>query len=186
MAKTAVTPQVFSFVDFDAGRVGDIANKLADEVGLPADAVIEIEINESTPLGRVRIDSLDPIKIYIEGGAIEDPTEPRHLSERLTADVIGRLLFRVKDRLSGGFDSAPPETELSLAQQTAWDTYSMGRLDRLGYDVRQPRRLYHFRNRHSFSDVSDKVFNRLWTAEGLGWGDIDAASSEAASPRTPA
>ena len=42
----------------------------------------------------------------------------------------------------------------------------MGRLERLGYDVRpRSRRLYHFRNRHGFTDVADNAFKRLWAAE---------------------
>ena len=183
MAKVSVTPQEFHFVKFDATQVAELTSKLADAIGLPADAVIEIDIDESTPLGRVRTDSLDPIKLHIEGGAIEDPTVPRTLSDRLGADVIGRLLLRAKDRLSGGFGDAPADTELTLQQQTAWDTACMGRLERLGYDVRKPRRQYHFRNRHGFSDVADGVFERLWSAESVSWSDIAAACAETASSR---
>ena len=183
MANVSVTPQEFHFVKFDAGEVASLTSKLADQIGLPADTVIEIDIDESTPLGRVRTDSLDPIKLHIEGGAIEDPTVPRTLSDRLSADVIGRLLLRANDRLSGGFAEAPADTELSLQQQTAWDTACMGRLERLGYDVRLPRRQYHFRNRHGFNDVADQVFARLWAAESLTWADIEAACAETSSAR---
>ena len=183
MPKVAVTPQQFSYVTYDAGTIAAIAEKLADEAGL-GDASIEVDIDEGTPLGRVRVDSIDdPIRLHVEGGALEDPTEPRNLSERGTADVIGRLLFRVADRRSGRFDDAPADADLSLQQQVAWDAYCMGRLDRLGYDVRQPRRRYHFRTRHGFTDVADRAFDRLWSAEpdSLSWGDVEAACAETAA-----
>ena len=183
MANVSVTPQEFHYVKFDAGEIASLTSKLADQIGLPADAVVEIEIDESTPAGRGRTDSLDPIKLHLEGGAIEDPTVPRTLSDRLAADVIGRLLLRAKDRASGGFEGAPADSELNLQQQTAWDTACMGRLERLGYDVRKPRRQYHFRNRHGFSDVADTVFERLWAADSVTWADIDAACAETASSR---
>lgn len=183
MAAVTVTPQTFNFVSFDAARIQEITARVADQIGLGADAVITVEVDERTPLGRARVDSLDPIALHVEGGAIEDPTAPRTLSDRLTADVIGRLLLRAKDRATGGFDDAPPDGELTLQQQTAWDTYCMGRLERLGYDVRQPRRLYHFRNRHGFNDVVDGVFARLWSADGLTWVDLEAACQETAAAK---
>ena len=183
MSKVSVTPQEFHFVKFDAAEIAALTAKVADAIGLPAESVIDIEIDESTPAGRVRTESLDPIKLRLEGGAIEEPTAPRTFSERLGADVIGRLLLRVKDRTSPGFGDAPADEDLDLAQQTAWDTACMGRLERLGYDVRKPRRLYHFRNRHGFTDVADRVFDRLWAAESVTWADIEAACAETASAR---
>jgi hypothetical protein len=186
VAKVSVTPQEFTFVKYDAGQIAELTSKLADQIGLPADTVIELEIDEKTPAARVRTESLDPIKLHVEGGALEDPTVPRTLSDRLAADAIGRLLLRAKDRRDGGFADAPPDDELDLAQQTAWDTYSMGRLERLGYDVRPQRRLYHFRNRHGFSDVADNAFKRLWAAESLTWADIVATGAETASSRATA
>jgi hypothetical protein len=186
MAKVVVNPQEFHFVSYDAGRVAEIVGKVADEIGLPADTEVKVEIDEKTPLTRSRTESLDPITLFVEGGAIEDPTEPRKLSDRLTVDVLGRLLLRAKDRLDGGFADAPADADLDLLQQTAWDTYAMGRLERLGYDVRQPRRLYHFRNRHGFTDVADRVFQRLWTADSLTWADITAACAETAAVKPQA
>ena len=183
MADVRVSPETFNLVNFDAGRIRDLASKLADEAGLPADTVIEIEVDERVPSTRVKTLSTDPVKLTIEGGALEDPTVPRTLSDRLTADVIGRLLLRVADRRSPGFADAPPDEELDLPHQTAWDSYCMGRLERLGYDVRKPRRLYHFRNRHGFSDVADRAFERLWAGEGLTWADIDGACAETAEAR---
>lgn len=181
MATVSVSPQTFNFVAYDAGRIKDIASTLADDLGFADASVIDIEIDERTPLGRARIESLSPIRLRIEGGAIEDPTVPRTQSERLVADVVGRLLLRARDRLDPGFGEAPPDEELTLQQQTAWDAYCMGRLERLGYDVRRPRRQYHFRNRHGFNDVADGVFTRLWSSESLSWAEIEAACAETAA-----
>jgi len=186
VATISVTPQTFHYVTFDADQIATLTSTLADQVGFPADATISVEIDERTPLGRARIDSLDPLALHIEGGAIEEPTEPRTLSGRLSADVIGRLLFRAKDRIDGGFADAPADADLTLQQQTAWDTYAMGRLERLGYDVRPPRRQYHFRNRHGFTDVVDRIFTHLWGAEALTWADIDAACQETAASKASA
>jgi hypothetical protein len=183
VAAVRVTPETFTLVKFDAARIAEITSKLAGEVGLPDDAVVEIDVDEMTPGVRVRTESLDPVRLHIEGGAIEDSTAPRTLSDRLAADVIGRLLFRAADRRTPAFADAPADDDLDLAQRAAWDTYCMGRLDRLGYDVRKPRRLYHFRNRHGFHDVADQAFERLWTADGVTWADIAAVCAETAEAR---
>ena len=41
---------------------------------------------------------------------------------------------------------------------------------------------------HGFTDVSDRVFDRLWSADGLTWAELVAASeeAEAARPAAPA
>ena len=183
MADVRVIPESFTLVKFDIDRIKELASTLAAQVGLPADSVIEIAINERTPEMAATVESIDPIRLAIEGGALEEPTVPRTLSDRLSADVIGRLLLRVTDRRGPGFAETPADSELDLPHQTAWDTYSVGRLHRLGYDIQKQRRLYHFRNRHGFSDVADVVFERLWTAEGLSWADIEAACEETASSK---
>lgn len=183
MASVQLTPETFTLVNFDAGRIIELTSKLAGEVGLPEDAVVEVVVDESTPAMRASVESVDPVRLKVDGGAIEDSTAPRTLSDRLAVDVIGRLLFRAADRRSPGFADAPADEELDLARRAAWDTYCMGRLDRLGYDVRKPRRLYHFRNRHGFSDVADQAFERLWTADGLTWADIEAICTETAEAR---
>jgi hypothetical protein len=95
-------------------------------------------------------------------------------------------LFRVRDRRDPAFGDAPPDDELPLAYSVSWDVYSVGRLVRLGYrhyDNRQ-RRLYHFRNRHGFTDAADEAFDRLWTGDGLAWADICALSDRAAAAAT--
>ncbi len=180
MGSVSVSPETFHFVAFDAGRIREIASSLVDQVGLPDSTVVELTIDERTPLTRVRTESLDPIRLHIEGGAIEEPTAPRSLSERLVADVVGRLLLRARDRLDPAFGQPPADAELTLQQSTAWNAYCMGRLERLGYDARRSRRQYQFRNRHGFNDVADAVFARLWTAESLTWDNLQAACDETA------
>jgi hypothetical protein len=183
MATVTVTPDEWKFVFFDGATIAAIAEKLLGEIGLDRD--VRIEVDETTPLGRASITSIEPIVLSAESGAFEDAKRPRHLSERATADVIGKWLFRVRDRLDPSFAGAPDDGALTLAQSTAWDTYSVGRMARLGYPVQRQRRLYHFRNRHGFSDTADAVFERLWNADGLGWADLDAACTETEPTRTP-
>jgi hypothetical protein len=186
VATIRVTPQEYTYTTYEAGEIERIVLRLAGEVGLD-DATIEIDVDESTPLARTRIESIDePVRVHIEGGALEDPTAPRELRERLTSETVGRLLLRVVDRRSGRFADAPADEDLSLAQLTAWETSCLGRLERLGYDVRPPRRRYHFRTRHGFSDVADAVFDRLWATDELSWADIDAACAETEAAKQPA
>lgn len=182
-ATVTVSPEEWKFVFFDGERIAAVAQKLLDEIGL--DREVRIEVDESTPLGRASVTSIDPIVLSVESGAFEDAKRPRHLSERATADVVGKWLYRVRDRLDPGFANAPADGELTLAQATAWDTYCVGRMARLGYPVQRQRRLYHFRNRHGFSDGADAVFERLWNADGLTWDDIQKACDETSPTRTP-
>ena len=178
MANVTVTPETFSLVFFDANEIKAAAEQAADDVGLPADAAIRVEVNESTPLGIVRITSLDPIVINADSGAFEDPKRPRRLSENYVKDVLSRSLYRITDRRSPGFADAPPDNKLSFAENVAWDTYAVGRAVRKGYLAQRPRRLYAFRNRHGFTDVADAAFERLWNAESLTWADIVALCAE--------
>src|SRR5436190_2696325 len=186
MAKITVTPESFTMVFFDAPRIAEVAGEVADIVGLPADLEVRIELDEVSPLGRSQVVSLDPVTITVEGGAFENAKKPRHMSETSIRDVLGRLFFRLKDRLSNGFADAPPDSDLSLQQNTAWDAYAVGRAERAGLTEQKPRRQYHFRNRHGFSDAADGVFERLWNGDGLTWADIQAACDETAAARESA
>ena len=107
MANVTVTPEAFRLVFFEANEIKAAAEQAADDVGLPADAPIRVEVNESTPLGIVRITSLDPIVINADSGAFEDPKRPRRLSENYVKDVLSRSLYRITDRRSPGFTDAP-------------------------------------------------------------------------------
>jgi hypothetical protein len=174
-----VTPETFTFVSFDAAEIATLTERLRDQVGLPAEAEVRVEVDETTPLSRALVTAVEPITISVESGALEDPKKPRHVSTHAVVDSIGRLLLRVRDRLDPSFGEPPPDSELSLPQAAAWDAYSMGRLSRHGHRAQRQRRLYHFRNRHGFTDVADAAFARLWDGEQLSWNDIDSISAEA-------
>jgi hypothetical protein len=178
VAQVVVSPTTYTYVSFDADRIASVAAKLLGELGI--DVALRVEVDETTPMGRARVTALDPLTVAAESGAFEDLKVPRQLSEQRVADVLGRLLLRARDRLDPAFGEPPSDDDLTLAQAAAWDAYAVGRLGRLGYPVQRQRRLYHFRNRHGFSDAADAVFARLWEAEGLTWADIERACHETA------
>lgn len=174
----SVSPQQFTFVAFDAALIRRIADDLLTSLGLQ-DHHVGIEVDETTPLARMRVEAGDPISIRAESGAFEDPKRPRQQSETVTATSLGRVLLRVRDRLLAGFGDAPPDDQLTLAQMAAWETYCIGRLERLGIPVNQQRWRYNFRNRHGFTDHADAAFDRLWASEGLTWDELRAISAAA-------
>jgi hypothetical protein len=165
-------------VFYDAEEIAAIAQRLLDQLDI-GDRQVRIEVDETTPLGRAKVGSLDPVVLDVESGALEDPKHPRKLSPDGAADVLGRLLMRVRDRLDPAFGDPPPDDELDLAASVAWDAHCMGRLSRLGHAPQRKRRLYHFRNRHGFTDAADAAFERLWSAEQLTWAEIEAISAGA-------
>jgi len=179
-----VTPDEFKFVTFDAELIRQVGEGIVAMLGI--DRPVRIEVDETTPLGRMRADIGDTIVLHIESGAFEDTRRPRQQSETTTALALGRILLRVRDRLHGGFAEAPPDDELALRQMAAWESYCAGRLIRLGLVVHQQRWRYNFRNRHGFTDAADAAFDRLWASEHLTWGELDAISSEAAAASTVA
>ena len=174
----SVTPESFTMVSYDAGEIAGIVQKLLDQIGMP-DLDVQVKVDETSPLGRTQVVSQDPVVIETESGAIEDPKRPRQLSADGTADVLGRALLRVADRHRSEFATAPSDADLSLAQSVSWAVYSNGRLERLGYPSQRQRWLYHFRNRHGFTDVADAAFDRLWTGPSLSWDEIVALSDGA-------
>lgn len=186
MAQVTVTPQTFTLVFFDAARIADLVGGVAVQVGFGDDVAITVAVDEGNPLGRAKLTATDPVTIEVQGGAFEDPKRPRQLSDASVQDVSGRLLFRAWDRLGGGFADAPPDDQLDLAQHAAWDAFAVGRCERAGLPVSKARRLYHFRNRHGFTDVADAAFERLWTATRLSWADVVAVCAETATARQPA
>ena len=173
-----VTPQEFRFVVFDAAHTARIAADLAALLGI--DRPVRIEIDETTPLARTRIELGDEIVLHVESGAFEDTKRPRHQSEATTAASLGRCLLRSRDRLSGGFGEAPPDSELTLQQTAAWDTYCAARLARLGLTVNQQRWRYNYRNRFGFTDQADASFEQVWAADGLTWGELLAITGASA------
>ena len=177
---TTVEPQAFRFVIFDAGLIARVADELVAMLGI--DRPLHIVVDETTPLGKVSATIGDIIEVRVQSGAFEDTKRPRHQSEDVTAVSLGRILLRTRDRLQGGFGEAPDDDDLSLRQMAAWETYTAGRLSRLGLQVLQPRWLYNFRNRHGFTDLADAAFQQIWAADALGWGELEAISTAGAVP----
>lgn len=174
-----VTPEQFTMVDFDAGTIEKIAQRLAQEVGLPPGLAVTVAIDESIPMGRVHIESTDPAVIRVEGGALENPKRIRQLSEARVVDVLGLLFHQLRDQLDPAFGAPAPEDALPLPHKVAWEVYSAGRVAALGYSAQRQRRLYHFRNRHGFTDAADAAFDRLWTGTNLTWAQVTALSDGA-------
>lgn len=172
MAVVTVTPQAFSLVDFDTARIQEVAADLAHRAGL-GDVDVLIEVDETTPMSRSRVASIDPVHLQVESGAFEDPRRPRQMSETAVVEVVGSHLLKVADRRDPAF-SAPRPADLDLAHRVAWDVYARGRLARFGHRDQRQRWLYHFRNRCGFSDATDVAFAALWTGEGLAWPAISA------------
>jgi hypothetical protein len=180
MAVVSVTPEEFTIVLFQADDIAALTEKIATKIGFPADTPISVRIDEPNLFQRVRLASMSPITLDIEGAALEDPKRFRQFSENLAENTLGRLLFQAFDRMKPEFAGAAEHDKLSNAHACAWDTYSAGRSERIGINVPKARHLYAFRNRHTFSDQSDAAFDRLWSATNLTWADITTASDGAA------
>ena len=174
-----VSPSEFSFVQFDPALIARIGDQLVAALGI--DRPVHVEVDETTPLGRIRIEVGDRIVVHVESGAFEDNRKPREQSEANTAANLGRALLRANDRIRGGFGEAPSDDQLSLRQVCAWDTYCAARLARLDLTVNRQRWLYNFRNRHGFTDEADAAFERIWAADGLTWGALESISTDGAA-----
>lgn len=172
-----VTPETFAFVNFSAARIAELAAEVLAALGLSDD--LHVEVDERTPAARLTVTDGSPIVVHADSGAFEDTRQPRAMSDVATTLALGRVLLRLRDRREGGFAEAPPDTELSLVELAAWDSYVLGRLARLGVPVHEPRWRYNFRNRHGFSDAADAAFDRLFSSDGLTWGAVSAISESA-------
>ncbi len=179
-----VLPEQFALVLFDAPTIERAMGALLGRLGWEGRAV-RVEVDETSPIARVRVQSGDPLVLLVDSGAFEDTRRPRELSELAVATAAGRMLLRVRDRESGAFDVAPADDDLTLAEAAAWDVHSIGRLGRLGYEVNRQRWLYNFRNRHGFTDTADGIFDALWLAEGLTWAELSERSGRALAARQP-
>jgi hypothetical protein len=173
-----VTPAEFTFVHFDAEVIERTVTELLERLGMGGRDVA-VEVDETSPIARVDVHPGDPLRLVVESGAFEDTRRPREMSEEAVAAASGRMLLRVRDRDGGQFAGAPADDDLSLAEMAAWDSYSAGRLGRAGYAVNRQRWLYHFRNRHGFTDAADQAFAELWEADGLSWDELTAISARA-------
>ncbi len=179
-SRVTIQPETFTLVEFDRDELTAVLERLLDATGL--DLPVVLEIDQTTPLGEAKVLSVgDDIRLHVESGALEDPKRLRKLSPSGSANVLGRLLFRVRDRLDAAFGEVPPDDQLGLELSSAWDVYAIGRLVRLGFrhENDRQRRLYQFRTRHGFTDLADAAFDALWEGVDLTWADIERLSAEA-------
>jgi hypothetical protein len=138
LSRITIEPDTFTLVEFDRDELTAIVERLLDATGL--DRPVVLDIDQTTPLGEAKVVAVDPaIVLHVESGALEDPRRIRQLSPSGASNVLGRLLFRVRDRLDPAFGDPPPDAELDLARSTAWDVYAVGRLVRLGFHHHQDR-----------------------------------------------
>lgn len=178
-----VLPETFEYVSFDSAYTARIAERMAGLLGMD-DVDITVDVVESSPLTRIDIEVSDgSVTIRPHSGAMEDTRLPQQQSELATTVTIARGLLKGRDRLRGGFSDAPADSELSLAQVAAWDTYVMGRISRLDIKVIKQAWIYNFRNRHGFHDAADRVFEKIWSSDTLDWNALDALSRSAGGER---
>lgn len=166
-------------VSFDAADIRSIVERMADQVGFASDVAIDVRVDETVPLGGIRVASTAPVVLEIQGGALEDPKRLRQFHAEGALRVVGRLLFQTSDMLEPAFGTPPARDELDLPERVAWDAYAMGRVARLGHDAQRQRWLYAFRTRHGFSDGVDRGFDLLWSGVGLTWVDVQQISADA-------
>lgn len=175
--RVTLDPPEYKLVDFDPGELTALVERLLDDVGL--DRPVTLEVDQTTPLGHTAVKSIEPVVLFCESGALEDPRRLRALGPGAAIE-LGRMLFRVRDRLDPAFGAPADPASVTLPEEAAWDAYAVGRLIRAGhahYDERQ-RRLYQFRTRHGFSDAGDAAFAALWDGVDLTWSQIAALSAE--------
>ncbi len=176
-ARVSVTPEEFTFVTYDGGEIARIVAELAAQLELANP--IEVIVDETTPLAKMSAEiggasSDATVTLRFESGALENTQRPMSFSEDAARQAIGRMLLRAHDRMRDDFADTPADVDLSLTENAAWDTYCAGRLARMGVAVNQQRWRYNHRNRFGFRDDVDGHFDRLWTADDLGWADLTA------------
>jgi hypothetical protein len=177
-AKVTVSPEEFIFVAYDADAIAAVVAELAEQLEIANP--ISVVVDETTPLAKVyeEIDAPSSdatITLYAQSGALEDRRHPMSFSATGAREALGRILLRARDRLRADFAEAPADLDLTLTENAAWDTYCAGRLARMGVEVNQQRWRYNHRNRFGFSDRVDAEFDRLWSADELGWSDLTGA-----------
>lgn len=182
-----VRPETFDKVDYDAELIRAIAQRALESVAaLPDDLTVEIDLDEDQATNRVAVTGLDPVTVSVDGGAFENYKVPRTVGDLETSISMTRLLLEVADRQSESFGAPPLDEELSRAHRMAWDVNLYGRTSRHGLRIHQPRYRYNFRNRHGFSDLADRTFDKLWSSDELTWSELttlsDAAIDAVVSP----
>jgi hypothetical protein len=176
-AKVSVAPEEFIFVKYDAAEIAAVVAELAERLEIVNP--IRVVVDETTPLAKVyeeieAASSDATITLHAQSGALEDRQHPMSFSATGAREALGRILLRARDRMRADFADAPADLDLSLTENAAWDTYCAGRLARMGVEINQQRWRYNHRNRFGFTDGVDAEFDRLWSADDLGWSDLTA------------
>lgn len=182
MGRVVVVPAEFHYVSYNAGQIEHLALELLESVGFPGDEEITVEVDEKTFFGRSQVVRAEPLHLRFESGAFEDAKRPRQFSEEGARESLGVVLLRALDRRQAAFGDAPADDELTLGQRVAWDTFAAGRVEQLGWPVSKPRRQYHFRARHGFSDAADAAFDAIWRAESLTWAQLEELTASLGDP----
>lgn len=188
MGTITVSPDPFHLVEYDAAVIRGIVEEVAGALEIPTAVDITLIVDEALPhpiLGTEANIVDGAIELWTSGGWFEARDKTRAFSERHARAVITMMLLRGRDRLQGGFEDAPPDSELTLGERAAWDALAWGRAARLGHNVHRQKRIYDFRLQHGFSDAADAVFERLWTADGSSWGAVQEICVETGAANRP-
>lgn len=183
-AKIAVTPDVFSLVNYDPAEISAVLKDVAERLGVANP--IRLAVDESTPLAKMSAMLLDEhgekitgpassdviISLRVQSGALENTKHLTNFSAEGAGRSLGRMLLRARDRMRADFADTPKDEDLSLSENAAWDAYCAGRLQRTGLQINEQRFRYNFRNRFGFSDEVDAMFDQLWAADDLAWSEL--------------
>lgn len=183
MSRVSVSPEAFLYVDYDAVKIAQLTEELADRAGLPPDVEISVEVDEELPLPLTgaTADIVDGRAVlWFSGANFENGRSRTHFDEAAARTELAMSLFRAGDRLRG-FADAPRDEDLEDAHRNAWDVWAEGRVARLGEVVRPVRRQYCFRLYNGFTDVGDAAFDRLWNADELDWATVDEVVAQCAA-----
>lgn len=172
-----VQPETYTKVSFDSELIMTLAQRALENVAaLPDDLDVSVQVDENAATNRVRVASVDPVVLEVDSGALENYKVPRTVGDLASSISFTRLFLELADRQSETFGAPPLDADTNRAHRMAWDANLFGRTGRHGLPIHQPRYRYNFRNRHGFSDLSDRVFDELWNAEELTYEQIVALS----------
>lgn len=183
-----VAPDPFILVLFDTATIRAIVEDVAAQIEFPPGVDISLTVDEALPhpILATFADVVDGTAVlWVAGGNFEARDQVRAFSELHARAEITNMLLRAKDRLVGGFEDAPPEADLSLGERAAWDTYTWGRLARLGHPIHEQKRRYDFRMQHGFTDASDAAFERLWNAPSMTYAGVQEICRETGAADRP-
>ena len=189
----SVTPEAFILTPYDNAEIHLIIEDVCAQIGFPGGLDIALRVDETLPhpIVGTNVDLVDGVvQMYVSGGNFEARNKSRTFSPVHARAEITHMLLRAVDRLKGGFERASLEADLTLGERQAWDTYTWGRVARLGHNVHEQKRRYDFRMQHGFNDAADAAYERLWAAESMTWDGVKEICAETganlrATPKTP-